>query len=199
MDVPAIIRQKQIIIIPSNNNADQNGVIIWFHGLGDSGQSWQETFLEHLRLPHLKVILPTAERIPYSGQENRYVAAWYSKNVASKISSDEEKKSFDGAIKMVHCLIRDQIASGIAAKKIILGGFGMGADTMIPVSWAKNTVRLLTEIYEMSNIEFKTYPEVRHSLSLEGCIDLNDWFLKVVPAPASSGRKKRNRKNKSRH
>uniref|UniRef100_A0A914ZG18 palmitoyl-protein hydrolase n=1 Tax=Panagrolaimus superbus TaxID=310955 RepID=A0A914ZG18_9BILA len=77
--------------------------------------------------------------------------------------------------------------------------FGIGeADTITPVSWARNTVRLLSETYEMSNIEFKTYPEVRHALSLEGCIDLHNWFLKVVP-PGVQCRKKRNRKNKSRH
>uniref|UniRef100_A0AC35G3E4 Palmitoyl-protein hydrolase n=1 Tax=Panagrolaimus sp. PS1159 TaxID=55785 RepID=A0AC35G3E4_9BILA len=248
MDFPAVIRQRQTIIIPNNNNNDHGGVIIWFHGLGDSGQSWQETFMEHLRLPHLKIILPTAEKIPYSAQENRYVSAWYSKNVTSKILAGDEQKTFEGAVKMVHCLIREQKALGVPPKKIIVGGFGMGgglalyagltcevqiggiacissyipnhktlvnkidanhstpifisigeADTMIPVSWTKGTVRLLNETYQMSNIEFKSYPDVRHALSLEGCIDLSSWFLKCVPAPTSSGRKKRNRKNKIRH
>ncbi|XP_063297505.1 lysophospholipase-like protein 1 [Pelobates fuscus] len=103
--------------------------LIFLHGSGDSGQgikSWiREILKQDLAFEHIKVIFPTAPAQPYTPMMGEMSNVWFDRY---KISMDscENLESVDSMCQILTNLINDEVKTGIAKNRILLGGFSMG-------------------------------------------------------------------------
>ncbi|XP_050524213.1 acyl-protein thioesterase 2-like isoform X2 [Daktulosphaira vitifoliae] len=99
--------------------------IIFFHGLGESGNNWSNLFTE-IRKPHTKIICPSASKIPLDLNKGYAIPAWF--NIASlDESSIEDESAILRAVDKVHDLLDDELSkTRIPSKKILIGGFSQG-------------------------------------------------------------------------
>jgi phospholipase/carboxylesterase len=101
--------------------------IIWLHGLGDSGDGFAPIAPELKLAPNLgvKFIFPHAPVRPVTINNGMKMRAWYDiKSMDMKSRAD-----VNGVIEsseQIERLIKEEIASGIPANKIILIGFSQG-------------------------------------------------------------------------
>ena len=102
-------------------------VVIWLHGLGDTGNGFVPIVPE-LKLDQnlgIHFIFPHAPVQPVTINGGMAMNAWYDIK-----SMDLENRADEGGViesaALVEQLIEAQIASGIAADKIILAGFSQG-------------------------------------------------------------------------
>lgn len=98
--------------------------VIFLHGLGDTGHGWAST-LASIKPSHAKVICPTAEQMPVSLNAGYRMPSWfdlYSLDIAGK----EDLEGIRAAAKKVHALIDKEVADGVPANRVVLGGFSQG-------------------------------------------------------------------------
>ncbi|CAJ1405409.1 unnamed protein product [Effrenium voratum] len=87
----------------------EEGVFIFLHGFGDSGRGFASQLPNLLQVPTLRYVLPTA---PSMGG----MRSWFGMGPGATSES----------IAYVHSLVRQQLARGVPADKIFLGGFSQG-------------------------------------------------------------------------
>lgn len=110
-----------------NPKLPAKAVVVWLHGLGDSGNGFAPIVPE-LKLPeHLAIrfIFPHAPVRPVTINNGMKMRAWYD------ISSLDFNNRADGqgvkeSAALVEQLIQSEMAKGIAADKIVLAGFSQG-------------------------------------------------------------------------
>ena len=98
--------------------------LIFLHGLGSTGDAWVNS-LEAITEPHVKIVTPTAPKIPVTIKAGESFNAWFDiKSNESSVEEDDQgiKQSRDFVVK----LIEEEIASGVLPSRIILGGFSQG-------------------------------------------------------------------------
>ncbi|KAL3097943.1 hypothetical protein niasHS_000678 [Heterodera schachtii] len=106
--------------------ATHTASLIFFHGLGDQGDGWASVFKNEIRVPYMKSIFPNAQSRPVALNFGMRMPAWYNIYGLTE-NSPEDDVGIDEAKNYVHGLIRDEIAAGIPSRRIVLGGFSMGA------------------------------------------------------------------------
>ncbi|KAM8947840.1 lysophospholipase-like protein 1 [Pelodytes ibericus] len=103
--------------------------LIFLHGSGDTGQgikSWiREILKQDLAFKHIKVIFPTAPAQRYTPMMGEMSNVWFDRY---KISMEcrENLESVDSMCQILTNLINEEVKSGIANNRILLGGFSMG-------------------------------------------------------------------------
>lgn len=107
-----------------NATVKHTASIIFLHGLGDTGHGWSSA-LSAVRLPHIKVICPTANTIPVSLNNGFKMPAWFDIK-GLDISSAEDVDGIKKATTYVHTLIEKEISEGIPSERIMIGGFSQG-------------------------------------------------------------------------
>ena len=109
------------------------GVLIWLHGVGDSGMGFEwlrRELAASFGLAQLKVVLPDAPMralIAAGGSKKR---AWFGVHQMPISSAEPDDVSEDGlaaSVAAVLELVEAQVAEGLPASKIMLGGFSQGA------------------------------------------------------------------------
>lgn len=110
------------VVIPAT--ARHTATLIFFHGLGDTGHGWASS-MGALRLPHVKVICPTAPSMPVSLNAGFIMPSWFDLRTLDP-SGAEDEEGIKKAAEMVHSLIAQEVAAGIPTKRIVLGGFSQG-------------------------------------------------------------------------
>jgi len=110
--------------------------MIFFHGLGDSARGWASKLPDMLQLPNVRYVLPTAERfsMPVAAMGGG-ITSWFDQSVMGSmmggssmggimrgVGPEAMKKSLDYS----HHLIRQEIARGVPAGRIFVGGFSQG-------------------------------------------------------------------------
>ncbi|KAF8368859.1 ath-1, partial [Pristionchus pacificus] len=119
-----------VVIEPT---AEHKATVIWYHGLGDVGESWAEA-LRTIRHPNVKYICPTAGTRQISFQPMFPMTAWFDIHGLS-MNSREDIEGIMTATKDAHKMIDAEIAAGIPSNKILVGGFSMGGALAINVGF----------------------------------------------------------------
>lgn len=118
---------SELAFIEINPDSEVKSVVIWLHGLGDSGHGFAPIVPE-LNLDDalgIKFIFPHAPTRPVTINNGMEMRAWYD------IKSMELDKRADEAGVIESCelvgqLIDKQLQAGIPAKNIIIAGFSQG-------------------------------------------------------------------------
>ncbi|KAI8074512.1 Phospholipase/carboxylesterase/thioesterase [Gongronella butleri] len=105
-----------------------SATVIFLHGLGDSGHGW--SFLANElsnSFPQVKWILPNAPTIPITLNAGYKMPGWFDLTGLDKSSlDDEDEKGMLSSLSSVNKVIEQELSSGIAPEKIIVGGFSQG-------------------------------------------------------------------------
>ncbi|KAH9939253.1 Phospholipase/carboxylesterase [Epithele typhae] len=109
--------------------AKHTATVIFVHGLGDSGHGWKpvaDMFAREPSLQHVKWILPHAPTMPVTGNAGSQMPSWFDIYDFGSINGREDD---DGMLKTAHALnqlITAEVDAGIAADRVVLGGFSQG-------------------------------------------------------------------------
>src|SRR5580692_2686121 len=119
-------RQHRDAIVMTPANAPSASVI-WLHGLGADGTDFVPLVPE-LRLPETQAprfIFPNAPVRPVTVNNGMSMRAWY--DIYSLVARDrEDAAGIQASASLVHGLIEQECAAGIAANRIVLAGFSQG-------------------------------------------------------------------------
>ncbi|XP_031730573.1 acyl-protein thioesterase 2 isoform X1 [Anarrhichthys ocellatus] len=99
----------------------ETAVVIFLHGLGDSGHGWADSLTE-IQLPHVKFICPHAPPIPVTLNMKSMMPAWFDLMGLSPDCPEDEcgiKKAADS----IKAIIEHEVKNGIPPHRIMLGGF----------------------------------------------------------------------------
>ncbi|CEJ92538.1 hypothetical protein VHEMI08186 [[Torrubiella] hemipterigena] len=111
--------------------------VIFIHGLGDSGRGWMDAaqlWQSKPSLSEVKFILPHAPAIPITMNGGYQMTGWFDirsigdleSDDLSKIKLNEDKDGIMTSRAYFHSLIQAEISAGIAAERILIGGFSQG-------------------------------------------------------------------------
>lgn len=108
------------------------GALIWLHGVGDSGAGfeWLRKELAELGVSQVKVVLPDAPMRALQAAGGGKKRAWFGLQSMPVSLEEPDDMCNDGlapSVAHVHGLIDAQIASGVAAERVLVGGFSQGA------------------------------------------------------------------------
>ncbi|PAV84088.1 hypothetical protein WR25_21186 [Diploscapter pachys] len=142
-------------------NAKKNhvGTVIFLHGLGDQGHGWADVFHHEIRDDRVKYICPNSASRPVTLNMGMSMPAWYDLYGLDP-NAREDEEGIAQASQLVHNMIDQEIAAGIPASKIIVGGFSMGGALAIYAGL--------------------TYPQ-----KLGGIIGLSSFFLQRTKFPGN--------------
>ncbi|WP_338294492.1 alpha/beta hydrolase [Planctobacterium marinum] len=110
-----------------NPSKTADAVVIWLHGLGDSGNGFAP-IVPQLGLPEnmaVRFVFPHAPIIPVTINNGMEMRAWYD----IKTLSFEDRADMEGVQRsaaQVEQLLQREIANGIPPERIVLAGFSQG-------------------------------------------------------------------------
>lgn len=125
LGVQSYKRISQMAMPTVNASGKPTGLLIFLHGLGDTGDGWCSHF-QALRQKNVKYICPTAEVMPVSLNYGMKMPSWF--DIKSlDMSANEDEAGIQKSAERIRALIKqEQEANGIPSNKIMLGGFSMG-------------------------------------------------------------------------
>ena len=110
-----------------NPSQPHTAVVIWLHGLGDSGNGFAPIVPE-LKIPDalpIRFVFPHAPVRPITVNNNMEMRAWY--DIASlDFNHRADRTGVETSAKQVEALIDAEIANGTPAERIVLAGFSQG-------------------------------------------------------------------------
>ena len=117
----------------------QLGTVIFMHGLGDNGDGWSTLFDDVDRgLPkHLqgrvRMVFPHAQRQPVSLNNGYAMPSWFD---ITGLNADaaEDEVGMEATAARISSLIDDEVAAGVAPRRIIVGGFSQGGAVALRVA-----------------------------------------------------------------
>lgn len=92
--------------------------------LGFFSHGWAQAMAQ-IRSSHMKVICPTAPTMPVTLNAGFRMPSWFDLKTLDMYGPEDEA-GIKEATKNVHQMIQAEIASGISANRIIIGGFSQG-------------------------------------------------------------------------
>jgi len=110
------------------NAENPTGVIVFMHGLGDTPDGWASQMQQMSgRFPHLKWILPCAEKRPVTCNGGSAMTSWMDlKDIPIAPTTPDIGKDIDRSIETIHGIIDAEVAKGISSERIVVGGFSQG-------------------------------------------------------------------------
>ncbi|HEY0589357.1 MAG TPA: carboxylesterase [Pseudoduganella sp.] len=113
------------IVIDTKPNPEAS--VIWMHGLGDSGDGWAPIVneLNLTGLPGIRFIFPHANTMPVTINGGYVMRSWYD-IVHTDLGRQEDEKGLRESQILVDALVEREIARGVPANRIVLGGFSQG-------------------------------------------------------------------------
>jgi len=113
--------------IVKNPKSAADAVVIWLHGLGDSGAGFSGVIPSLGLDPQhsIKFIFPNAPEQPVTINNGFVMRSWYDIKTMD-LDGRADIPTLDQSEKLIVELIEEQIASGISASRIILAGFSQG-------------------------------------------------------------------------
>ena len=114
------------IVIETGSNPPDSAVI-WLHGLGADGHDF-EPIVAELKLPtelNVRFVFPHAPMIPVTINQGFVMRAWYDIK-SNRIANEPDEAGIRRSVKLVDAMVAEQMASGIAANRIVLAGFSQG-------------------------------------------------------------------------
>jgi len=118
--------------VPSKEKA--TAVLIFLHGLGDTGHGWAE-MLREFSLKTTKCICPNAPIKPVSLNGGMPMPSWFDIRSLSP-NGPEDEEGIKQAAKNLKAMINEEIANGIPAERILIGGFSQGGAVALYTAFA---------------------------------------------------------------
>ncbi len=119
----------QLDKIEFETGPNPQAAVIWLHGLGADGNDFApivpELDLEHDLIGHIRFIFPHAPMIPVTINGGHVMRAWYD-ILGTDLARREDEAGLRKSEGLIRGLIDAQVASGIAANRIVLAGFSQG-------------------------------------------------------------------------
>lgn len=118
---------KNSTMATSSNS--QKSVLLFLHGLGDSGHSWQMGLGQAFKMfsgnPNITIQCPTAPNQPVTINMGLRCNSWF--DITSlDMSKEEASSSIAHACTKIHAKIEELEKDGFPSEKIMLGGFSQG-------------------------------------------------------------------------
>lgn len=116
------------IVVPALKR--HTATVIVAHGLGDSGAGWlflAENFRRRSVFEEVAFVFPNAPNIPITLNMGMRMPGWYDIKSLNTLQDREEDE--EGILKSrdyFHSLIDAEIAKGIPANRVVVGGFSQG-------------------------------------------------------------------------
>ena len=108
--------------------------IIFFHGLGDTGDGWlwfPQLARQQQIIPHqdkVNWVFPHAPKIPIAANMNMAMPGWFNiYEFGGNPNSKQDAEGFLASVDKIKQLVKEQQDLGIKAENIIVGGFSQGA------------------------------------------------------------------------
>lgn len=120
--------QQQPIILNSKDTEKPQAIVVFLHGLGDTGDGWSYGFKDpSIRDDRVKYVFPTAATIPVSLNGGFPMTAWFDIYGLSP-TSKEDTAGIEKAATEMRQLIEKELISypHLTEKNVILGGFSLG-------------------------------------------------------------------------
>ncbi|XP_005107837.1 acyl-protein thioesterase 1 isoform X2 [Aplysia californica] len=118
--------------VPSKEKA--TAALIFLHGLGDTGHGWAEMFRE-FSLKNIRCVCPHAPLKPVTLNGGMVMPSWFDIKGLSPMSPEDEQGVKDSS-KELQQLIAKEIADGIPAERIVIGGFSQGGAIALYTAFA---------------------------------------------------------------
>ena len=102
-----------------------DAAVVWLHGLGADGHDF-EPIVPELHLPsqaQIRFIFPHAPVRPVTINGGMEMRAWYDIDPRAPLAGDDDIRRSAQAIRAI---VEEQVARGIATKRIVLAGFSQG-------------------------------------------------------------------------
>jgi len=115
-------------IIHDAQGGDTEAIVVFLHGLGDTGDGWAMGFQDRrYRNPKVKYIFPTADTMPVSLNGGYPMTAWFD-IYGLDPNAREDKEGIPKAADKIRCLINEQLSAhpNLNESNVILGGFSLG-------------------------------------------------------------------------
>lgn len=138
---------------------EHKGTLIFLHGLGDQGHGWADAFKTEAKHDNIKFICPHSSERPVTLNMGMRMPAWFDL-FGLDPNAQEDEQGINRATQYVHQLIDAEVAAGIPASRIAVGGFSMGGALAIYAGL--------------------TYPQ-----KLGGIVGLSSFFLQRTKFPGS--------------
>jgi len=107
-----------------NATTKHTATVIFLHGLGDTGRGWASE-MASLRLPHVKIICPTAPTMPVTLNAGYRMPSWF--DLASlDVDAKEDSPGIKAARDNIHKLIAEEAKLGVPSSRVVVGGFSQG-------------------------------------------------------------------------
>lgn len=115
--------EEEVVLDPPG---EPSGTVIWLHGLGADGYDFLPMVRElGLAARGLRVVLPHAPQRPVTINGGYVMRAWYDVRHADFDRSPDEAGVLASA-RLVDGLVERELAAGLPARRILLGGFSQG-------------------------------------------------------------------------
>jgi len=105
-------------------SAKHTASFIFLHGLGDTGHGWA-TSIAAIRPPHVKVICPSAAKMPVTLNSGFESPSWFDL-MTLDVNGPEDEPGIKKAAEIVKGLIEEEVKQGIPEERIMIGGFSQG-------------------------------------------------------------------------
>ncbi|PNW84926.1 hypothetical protein CHLRE_03g164350v5 [Chlamydomonas reinhardtii] len=113
--------------IELNPAGEHKSTMIMLHGLGDTGDGWSDIgYMYKSSLPNTKFIFPHAPRRPITINFGMSMPGWYDIASLEEVNRSEDAEGLQESKRYIEELIAKEVAAGIPASKIVLGGFSQG-------------------------------------------------------------------------
>ncbi|KAH7392736.1 Phospholipase/carboxylesterase/thioesterase [Pyrenochaeta sp. MPI-SDFR-AT-0127] len=119
---------KAPLVVPALKR--HTATVIVAHGLGDTGAGWiflAENWRRRSKFEEVSFVFPNAPNIPITLNMGMRMPGWYDiKSLSSLDARGEDEKGIIASRDYFHSLIDQEVAKGIPANRIVIGGFSQG-------------------------------------------------------------------------
>ena len=195
------------IVVPPPEGGATTAVCIFLHGLGDTGHGWADV-ASSMPFEGVKWIFPTAPTIPITLNGGMRMTGWYDINDLSIDNIKDDRAQTLASTEYVQGLIKAEIDGGVAADRIVVGGFSQGgvialredfpdamsphakdlpvflahgtADMVLQYQYGVMSSELMTDTLGMTKVDFQTYQGMGHSACQEELQQLAKFIANVL-------------------
>lgn len=121
-------------------------VMIFFHGLGDSGVNWASAF-PLPPAPYVETVLPNADEQPVSINNGFRSPSWFDLRGLDE-DADEDEEGILRAVGRVDRIVENQVRLGVPEHRIVVGGFSQGG--ALALTYGLRTERKIAGIAALS-------------------------------------------------